>query len=113
MKKFLLLSAIIPLFATSCAQDNAVDSEHIYIISTNDMHANINLMPQLASLVEEYEALGEVLVVDSGDRVSGNAFVDDAPQPGMPISTKFATHILLSTKNPSTLYPESASFSRG
>lgn len=85
MKKFLLLSAIIPLFATSCAHDNTVDSEHIYIISTNDMHANINLMPQLASLVEEYEALGEVLVVDSGDRVSGNAFVDDYVEPGVPM----------------------------
>lgn len=85
MKKFLLLSAIIPLFATSCAQDSAVESEHIYIISTNDLHANINLMPQLASLVEEYEALGEVVVVDSGDRISGNAFIDDYTEPGVPM----------------------------
>ena len=58
---------------------------HLYIISTNDMHANIDAIPSLATLVKEYEARGEVLLVDSGDRVTGNAYVDDAVEPGVPM----------------------------
>lgn len=58
---------------------------HVYIIATNDMHATIESMPKLATLVEEYRERGEVIVVDSGDRVSGNAYVDDATEPGRPI----------------------------
>ncbi|MBR5821377.1 MAG: bifunctional metallophosphatase/5'-nucleotidase [Alistipes sp.] len=42
-------------------------------------------MPKLATLVKEYKKRGEVIVVDSGDRVSGNAYVDDATEPGRPI----------------------------
>ena len=42
-------------------------------------------MPELATLIKNYEAEGEVIVVDSGDRVSGNAYVDDATESGMPI----------------------------
>ena len=42
-------------------------------------------MPRLATIVAEYERRGEVIIVDSGDRVSGNAYVDDACQPGVPI----------------------------
>ena len=49
------------------------------------MHATIESMPKLATLVKEYKKRGEVIVVDSGDRVSGNAYVDDATEPGRPI----------------------------
>ena len=59
--------------------------ETIYIISTNDIHATIDAMPKLATLIKSYETKGEVVVVDSGDRVSGNAYVDDATESGMPI----------------------------
>lgn len=59
--------------------------QHLYIIATNDMHAMIESMPSLVTLVEEYKERGEVIIVDSGDRVSGNAYVDDATEPGTPI----------------------------
>lgn len=49
------------------------------------MHANIEAMPRLATLVKEYEAKGATFVVDSGDRVTGNAYVDDDAQPGIPM----------------------------
>lgn len=49
------------------------------------MHATIESMPRLATLVKEYDNRGEVIIVDSGDRVSGNAYVDDATEPGTPI----------------------------
>ena len=69
----------------ACGTTQSNDESHIYIISTNDMHANIDAMPRLATLVKEYEAKGEVLVVDSGDRVTGNAYVDDDSRPGIPM----------------------------
>ena len=69
----------------SCSQPKSEQESHIYIISTNDMHANIEAMPRLATLVKGYEAKGEVLLVDSGDRVTGNAYVDDDAQPGIPM----------------------------
>ena len=69
----------------SCAQPKSSNESHIYIISTNDMHANIEAMPRLAALVKEFEAKGETLVVDSGDRVTGNAYVDDDAEPGIPM----------------------------
>lgn len=59
--------------------------QHIYIIATNDMHATIDAMPKLATIVKEYDERGEVIIIDSGDRVSGNAYVDDATHPGLPI----------------------------
>ena len=69
----------------SCAQPKSGNESHIYIISTNDMHANIEAMPRLATLVKEFEAKGETIVVDSGDRVTGNAYVDDDAEPGIPM----------------------------
>ena len=81
MRKFLFLSLISLLLLTACDKT----SKRIYIISTNDIHATIDSMPELATLIKSYEAQGEVLVVDSGDRVSGNAYVDDATESGIPI----------------------------
>jgi len=82
----LLLFLTIALFLVPC---NALAGKpkgcHLYIISTNDMHSNIDDMPRLAPLVKEYEAKGEVIVVDSGDRIIGNAYVDDDSRPGMPM----------------------------
>ena len=83
MRKILFIATFLLLATVSCQR--ARDVKHLYIIATNDVHANIYAMPQLATLVDEYEAKGEVLVVDSGDRVSGNAFVDDGSEPGVPM----------------------------
>ncbi len=85
MKKYLIFSTFILLFGLSCSPKKDCKCGNIYIITTNDIHANINMMPQLATLVKEYEACGEVILCDSGDRVTGNAFVDDAPEPGLPM----------------------------
>ena len=81
MRKILFLALISLLSLAACNKTN----EAVYIISTNDIHATIDAMPELATLVKSLEAQGEVLLVDSGDRVSGNAYVDDAQLSGMPI----------------------------
>ena len=59
MRKLLFLSSLALLLAMSCNGSQHNDESHIYIISTNDMHANIDVMPRLATLVKEYEAKGE------------------------------------------------------
>ena len=85
MRKYLIFSTIILLYALLGCRSTGGGVDHIYIISTNDMHASIDAMPRLATLVAEYEERGEVVVVDSGDRVSGNAYVDDSLEPGVPM----------------------------
>lgn len=85
MRKIFIATFFILLFTTSCREQKSLPLEHLYIVATNDIHANIYAMPQLATLVKEYESRGDVLVVDSGDRVSGNAFVDDGARPGVAI----------------------------
>ena len=81
MRKTLFLALISSLMLAACSKNR----EAVYIISTNDIHATIDAMPELATLVKSYESQGEVILVDSGDRVSGNAYVDDATESGMPI----------------------------
>lgn len=81
MRKILFLSLISLIFVVACQKKH----ETIYIVSTNDIHATIDAMPELATLVKGLEVQGEVLLVDSGDRVSGNPYVDDAEVSGMPI----------------------------
>ena len=81
MRKFQLFGLLFMLLIAACSPNK----ESIYIITTNDMHATIDAFPKLATIVKAYEERGTVLVVDSGDRVSGNAYVDDAKEAGVPI----------------------------
>lgn len=85
MRKQLLFFTFLLLSGLLFWQCSTPTEQHIYIIATNDIHASIDNIPKLTTLVKEYEQRGEVILVDSGDRVSGNAYVDDATEPGMPI----------------------------
>lgn len=85
MRKILSVVLFMLLLTPLHGAQRQPQGYHLYIISTNDIHANIDEMPRLATLVKEYEARGEVLLVDSGDRVTGNAYVDDATEPGVPM----------------------------
>jgi 5'-nucleotidase len=57
----------------------------IVILSTNDIHANIKNFARLATAVKECRDTVATLLVDAGDRWTGNAFVDLAPEPRKPI----------------------------
>lgn len=84
MKKlYLLLATLLCVGFAYYGADTP--RRHIYIITTNDIHANINAIPQLASVVKSYRAKGDVLFFDAGDRVVGNPFVDDAQPSGAPM----------------------------
>ncbi len=46
------------------------------ILSTNDMHSQIDKFPALATAIEACRDTVDVVLVDAGDRCTGNAFVD-------------------------------------
>ena len=58
----------------------------LVLLSTNDMHAKIQNFPRLAAAVENCRDTAQLVVlVDAGDRWTGNAYVDRAATPGMPM----------------------------
>lgn len=85
MRKYIFFPSLLLLCTLLGCQPKSGNISHIYIIATNDTHATIDATPALANLAAEYEQRGEVIIVDSGDRVSGNAYVDDATEPGVPM----------------------------
>ncbi len=74
MKPFfhLLLSAIFGVGLTACSPQ----TREVVLLSTNDIHAQINRFPQLATAVERCRDTADVILVDLGDRWTGNAYVD-------------------------------------
>lgn len=73
---------VAAIWAVACAPCERT----LVILSTNDMHAKILRFPQLATAVEACRDTAQlVLLVDAGDRWTGNAFVDKVPAPGKPI----------------------------
>ena len=64
------------------------DEKEIVIISTNDVHGQIQQFPKLATFVDRVKAeYPNVILVDAGDRFTGNPYVDYAEERGLPIIT--------------------------
>lgn len=83
MKK-LFRTALVLLFAAASAC--APRERTLILLSTNDMHSKIAQFPRLASAVEACRDTAQLVVlVDAGDRWTGNPYVDRVPTPGMPI----------------------------
>lgn len=79
---FRLLPLLLAAAIASCTPRERV----VVLLSTNDMHAKIQRFPQLASAVEACrDTARNVVLIDAGDRWTGNAYVDMAPTPGMPM----------------------------
>ncbi len=80
MKKFFAVALVVLMAACSREQ-------RVVIVSTNDIHSSIDNFPRLATLVDglRIENGGDVLLVDAGDRWTGNPFVDLATPPLAPI----------------------------
>lgn len=76
------LLAAVALLLTACNQ-----REHtLVILSTNDMHGKIQRFPHLTAAVKACrDTVDRVVLVDAGDRWTGNAYVDRVAQPGRPI----------------------------
>lgn len=61
-------------------------TETVVILSTNDMHAHIERFAQLAEAVARCrDTVKDVILVDAGDRWTGNVYCDRAAEPRKPI----------------------------
>ena len=84
MKK--IFRACVPVVLAVAAAACGVCEREVVILSTNDMHAKIQRFPQLAAAVAACRDTAQVVVlVDAGDRWTGNAYVDKVAAPGKPI----------------------------
>ena len=84
MKKQLLrwLIPALALAATACTPAE----KRIVLLSTNDIHAQIDNFPMLAAAVEACrDTTDNVVLIDAGDRWTGNPYVDRTAVPGLPI----------------------------
>lgn len=83
MKKLLRWGLLAAMAAvTACTPRETT----LVVLSTNDMHARIQNFPRLAAAVAACrDTVQRVVLVDAGDRWTGNAYVDKAPSPGMPM----------------------------
>jgi len=73
MKRFFLSILTLALVSTSVI----AHGETVRILSTNDMHAAIEKMPQLAAIVDSIRAIDPfVLVLSAGDNRTGNPYND-------------------------------------
>ena len=85
MKRWLPLAL---LAVVACTASCAPRERTLVLLSTNDMHAKIQRFPQLAAAVAACrDTLPDALLVDAGDRWTGNAYVDKCAVPGRPVIT--------------------------
>lgn len=81
-RMFRTLLIVVAAVAAACAPRERT----LVVLSTNDMHAKIQRFPQLAAAVGACRDTARLVVlVDAGDRWTGNAYVDMAATPGMPM----------------------------
>ena len=79
--RWLLAGALVGALAACTPRETT-----LVLLSTNDMHARIQHFPRLAAAVKACrDTVRRVVLVDAGDRWTGNAYVDKAPTPGMPV----------------------------
>lgn len=76
MKKSLVLIIAIVALAATLFYNTILRRSEVVILSTNDMHANIENFAALATAVGQCRDTVETILVDAGDRWTGNAFVD-------------------------------------
>ena len=75
-------------FLTLLALLGTAFAEQVTILGINDMHANIDGMPQLATCVkQERLAAPGLLLLAAGDNRTGNPYVDNGNRPGIPMVT--------------------------
>ncbi|MFI3319416.1 MAG: 5'-nucleotidase C-terminal domain-containing protein [Rikenellaceae bacterium] len=72
-KSILPVAALVVLLC-SCGADQ--QRRPLVIISTNDMHAQIGNFARFATAVQQCRDTADVVLVDAGDRWTGNAYVD-------------------------------------
>ena len=74
--KRLIIILIISLLLVSCSSKQ----DEVVILSVNDMHSHIELMPKLAYIADSLRSIyPDLLVVSAGDNRTGNVYNDKYP----------------------------------
>lgn len=76
MKKLISVIVFIVAFANILFYRSTLREREVVILSTNDIHAVIDHFPELVTAVNLCRDTVATLLVDSGDRWTGNAFID-------------------------------------
>ncbi len=79
MNRLIKLGLLLTLFAfvlLALSRHFGSRDKTFVILSTNDMHAQIDKFPALATAIELCRDTVDMILVDAGDRWTGNAFVD-------------------------------------
>lgn len=72
------------LLLAACQQEPK--EQKIYVVSTNDMHANIDNFPKMAALIDSLRAAHpDLLLFGAGDNRSGNPINDRYAEPAKPM----------------------------
>ena len=81
MKKLFSFFLALCFGLTAMAQ-----SQELVIVALNDVHAQIDNFPKLAAYISSLRASNEnVIVMNAGDNISGNPYVDCAADKGEPM----------------------------
>ena len=72
---FTIVALLVAIFIVSCSPS---ETRRVVILSTNDIHGAIQQFPRLATAAAACRDTVEVIMVDGGDRWTGNAYVDKA-----------------------------------
>ena len=78
-----MLATLVATFILSSCMPK---KQKIYIVSTNDMHANIDNFPQMAALIDSLRTVHpDLLLFGAGDNRSGNPINDRYTEPTKPM----------------------------
>ncbi len=76
MKKVVAVIVAVLVLASILFYRTSLRVSEFVILSTNDIHASLDNAPRLATAVKECRDTVFTIVVDAGDRWTGNAYVD-------------------------------------
>ena len=78
----MLVTIVATLFLSACEPKE----QKLYIVSTNDMHANIDNFPKMAALIDSLRSVHpDLLLFSAGDNRSGNPINDRYTEPAKPM----------------------------
>jgi len=88
--RLILVASAIALLLPACKtpekNTSAQKEQKVYVVSTNDMHANIDNFPQLAALIDSLRSVHpDLLLFGAGDNRSGNPINDRNVEPARPM----------------------------
>lgn len=78
MKKLIAAIIFLVIIAGVLIYRSTIRERELVILSTNDIHATTDSFPELVTAINQCRDTVTTLLVDAGDRWSGNAFIDRA-----------------------------------